>query len=249
MRRINIPLVLDTFFAGTCAFLLFFTAVRFYTKSYVWGLAFGIAALLLFGALAYVYISKRQNKNLLLSRDEKNKKLLALHLSLSTDGYIRRLFKSALGQTALISGQKVVCGDKAYFFFFKMQALTEDDVARVIKYRFTGDKRIFCSKASAEAAALAANFLIEITGIDGVYSLLKSQDLLPEKYVYEGGQKIGVLKRISARFTKKLCAPLFWSGTGLLVLSYFTFFPVYYIVSGSVMLILAAVALFAGKKA
>lgn len=243
MKRLNLPLILDTFFTGLCAFLLFFTAVRFYTKNAVIGLVFGVAALLLFGALAYVYISRKQNKTLLVSRDEKNKTLLALHLSLSSDGYIRKLFKSMLGEGAKISGQKVVSGETANFFNFKMQPLTEDDIAKVIKYRFEGKKRIYCAKISPDAAALASNFLIELTAIDGVYSALKDKNLLPEKYVYEGAQKVKFLSKIKSRFNRRLAAPLFWSGLGLLALSYFTFFPVYYIVSGSVLLILAAVSL------
>lgn len=243
MKRLNMPLVLDTVFAGTCAFLLFFTSVRFYTKSAIWGLFFGIAALLLFGALAYVYISRKQNKTLLLSSDENNKKLLALHLSLSTDTYIKRLFKSLLGEGARISGQKVLLGETANFFNFKMQPLSEDDVAKVIKYRFDGKKRIYCAKISPEAAALATNFSIELTGIDGVYTALKDKNLLPEKYVYEGPKKIKFFNRIKTRFNRRLAAPLFWSGVGLLFLSYFTFFPIYYIVSGSAMLILSAVSL------
>lgn len=243
MKRLNLPLVLDTVFAGVCAFLLFYTAVRFYTRNAVIGLIFGIAALLLFGALAYVYISRKQNKNLLLSRDEKNKKLLSLHLSLSSDTYIKKMLKELLGEGAKISGQKVVLGETANFFNFKMQPLTEDDVAKVIKHRFEGKKRIYCAKISPEAAALASNFLIELTGIDGVYSALKDKDMLPRKYVYEGAEKINFFRRVKARFNRRLAAPLFWSGAGLLALSYFTFFPIYYIVSGSVMLILSAVSL------
>lgn len=244
----NLPLVLDTVFVGICAFLLFFTAVRFYTKSVAAALVFGFSALFLFGALAYVYISGKQNKKLLLSRDEKNKKLLALHLSLSSDGYIRRLFKSLLGEDAKISGRKVVLNDTASFFCFKMEPLTEDDVAQVIKYRYEGKKRIYCAKSSREAAALAANFLIEIVGIDSVYSSLKEKGLLPEKYVYEGAEKIGFFKKVKSRFNRRLAAPLFWSGIGLMALSYFTFFPVYYIVSGSLLLILSAVSLVTAQR-
>ena len=44
---------------------------------------------------------------------------------------------------------------------------------------------------------------------------------------------------IAPRISRKLCAPLFWSGLALLGLSYFTFFPIYYIVSGGIMLIFA----------
>jgi len=242
MKRINLPLVLDTAFAGICAFLLFFTAIRYYTKNVIIALAFGIAACILFGALGFLYISKKQNKSLLISRDEKNKKLLALHLSLSSDDYIKNLFKKCFDD-AKIRGKRLICGGQMYFFDFKMQPLSEDDVALVIKYKFDGEKNIFCTKVSPEAAVLCENFSIKVTGIDDVYSLLKQKNLLPEKYVYEGAEKVSFFKRIKARFSRRLCAPLFWSGLSLMALSYFTFYPVYYIVSGGIMLILSATAL------
>lgn len=228
--------------------MLFFTAVRFYTRNVWIALFFGISALLLFGALAFLYISRKQDKKLLLSRDERNKKLLSLHLSLSSDGYLKRLFCDLLGEGAKISGKKVVKEDTAYFLRFGMQPITEDDVAQVIKYKFGGKKKIFCSKISAEAAALAEAFSIGLTGIDEVYSSLKEKGLLPEKYVYEGPQKTGVFKKIKSRFNKRLAAPLFWSGAALLMLSYFTFYPVYYIISGGILLILSAVALVINQR-
>lgn len=243
MKRINLPLVLDTALAATAAFLLFFTAIRFYTKSAVTGLIFGICAFLLFGALAYLYISGKQHKTLLVSREEKKKNLLALHLSLSSDNYVKNLFKKCFGEEAKIRGRRIICGGKDYFFDFKMQALSEDDVARVIKYKSENEKNIFCVKAAAEAAVLAENFSIKITYLNDVYSLLKEKELLPEKYVYEGAKKTSFLSKIKARFSRKICAPMFWSGAGLLALSYFTFFPLYYIISGGIMLILSAVSL------
>ena len=243
MKRLNLPLILDTVFAAIGAFLLFFTAIRFYTKSAVIGLIFGLCAGVLFGVLCFLYISGKQNKSLILSKDEKQKKLLALHLSLSRDEDVKSLFKKSFGEDAKIRGKRVICGGVSNFFNFKMQPLSEDDVARVIKFKCNGEKKIFCVKCSAEAAALASNFSIGIAGIDEVFSSLKKSELLPEKYVYEEPKKPSIFKRIKLRFSKKLCAPLFWSGAALLALSYFTFFPIYYIVSGGIMIILSAIAL------
>ncbi|MCH5148709.1 MAG: hypothetical protein J1G05_05040 [Clostridiales bacterium] len=242
MKRLNLPLVLDTLFAAVCAFLLFFTALRFYTKNPAVGLIFGIVAALLFGALAFIYISRRQSKSFLISHDEKQKKLLALHLTLSSDAYVKNLFLKCF-EDAKISGKRVICGGITYFFNFKMQHLSEDDIAQIIKEDVPEDKAIYCVKASPEALFLAENFGIKIITIDEVYELLKSKDLLPEKYIYEDKKRANIFKRIRARFSRKLCAPLFWSGLALLLLSYFTFFPIYYIVSGGLMLILAACAL------
>lgn len=241
MRRINLPLVLDTLLLGLCAFFLFFTAVRFYTKNAVLALCFGILAGLLFGALAYLAIGRRQNAKILISRDEKNKELLSLHLSLSSDDYVRNLLKVCIGEGAKISGNRILCCDRVYFYDFQMHPLTEDDVAKIIK-RKGENKILYCTAISPQAAYLADNFSIEVRTIDRVYEELKEKDLLPKKYVFAGAPKTGILKRIRARFTNKLCAPLFWSGLSLLALSYFTFFPVYYLVSGGIMLLLAAIA-------
>lgn len=243
MKRLNLPLIADTLFTAVCAFLLFFTAIRFYTKSAVIGLIFGIAGAILFGALSFIYISGKMNKSLLLSRDEKNKKLLSLHLSLSSDGYLSKLIKEALGEGAKIRGKRVICGGVSYFYNFKMQPICEDDVARIIKFKTEDKKCVFCNTALHEAATLAGHFAIDVKGIDEVFALLKKNNLLPEKYVYEDVAKPKFFARVKARFNKKICAPLFWSGAALLAMSYFTFFPVYYIVSGGIMLLLSAVAL------
>lgn len=243
MKRLNLPLVLDTLFAALCAFLLFFTALRFYTKSAVIGLAFGISASLLFGALGYLYISSKQKKNMLITRDAREKKLLSLHLSLSSDYYIKNLFKKCLGDEARIRGKRIILGGQSCFFDFKMQPLSEDDIARIIKYKCDNDKVLYCSTLSHEAAVLAENFSIKLIGINEVYKLLKEKELLPEKYVYEEAKKVNLFKRIKLRFSRKLAAPLFWSGAALIALSYVTFFPIYYIISGGIMLILSAVAL------
>ena len=242
MRRLNLPLILDTLFSAICAFLLFFTAIRFYTKSPAVGLLFGIVAALLFGALSFIYISRKQNKSLLISHDEKQKKLLALHLTLSSDTYVKNLFLKCF-ENAEISGNRVICGGVSYFFNFKMQYLSEDDIAHIIKEDVPESKVVYCVKIAPEALILAENFGIKIIGINEVYELLKSKDQLPEKYIYEEKKRDNIFRRIRARFSRKLCAPLFWSGLALLLLSYFTFFPIYYIVSGGLMLILAACAL------
>ena len=246
MRRINLPLILDTLFAGLCAFLLFFTSIRYYTKSVYLALGFAIVSSLLFGALSFLYISRKQNKKLLISRDEKQKKLLSLHLSLSSDEYISELMKKCLiqeSETPIIKNGAITISNCAYFCNLKMQPISEDDVAKVIKVKCDENKVIICNRISTEALMLCESFLIEVKQIDFIFDLLKEKQLLPEKYIYEGQKKIGIFTRIKARFSRKICAPLFWSGLALLMLSYFTFFPVYYIISGGIMLILSAVAL------
>lgn len=213
MKRLNLPLFLDTLFASICAFLLFFTAIRFYTKNAIIGLIFGICGGILFGMLAFLYISNKQNKTLLLSRDEKAKKLLALHLSLSRDDYISKLFKGCF-ENAKICGKRVICGGVSYFFNFKMQPLGEDDVAKVIKFRYDGEKKIYCVKASPEAVMLASNFSIETVGIDQVYAELKKKKSFARKIRLRRGKKTELFQKNKTAFFKKTLRPPLLVGSG-----------------------------------
>ncbi len=246
MKKINIPLASDTLFTALCSFLLFFTALRFYTKNAVIGLVFGIAAALVFGAIAFLYISRKQSKSLLITAEQREKKLLALHLSLSSDDSVLKLFSKCI-EGSKKYGKRLIVGEQLIFFKFKMQPLSEDDIAPVIKYNRDRHKIVYCNSISPEAMGLADYFGIEIKTSEDIYSLLKGADLLPEKYAYEGKPAPGFFKRIKLRFTRKLCAPLFFSGVALVAISYFTFFPVYYIISGGIMLILSVIALLLGR--
>lgn len=248
MKKFNLPLVADTLFIAVCAFLLFFTAVRYYTRSAAWGLVCAIPASLLTGWAVFVYISRKQRGKWLSAREEKNRKQLALHLSLSSDEYVSLLFLKCLGESARLCGKQIEQENCLLFFAFKMQPLSEDDVARVIKRKYEGEKHVYCNRISPEARSLAEDFGVKLILVDDVYRMLEEKQMLPEKYIYEGEKKVSALRRIKNRFNRKLCLPLFWSGAALMLLSYFTFFPIYYIVSGGILLALSATALVLGKK-
>ena len=51
-----------------------------------------------------------------------------------------------------------------------MQPLGEDDVAKVIKFRYDGEKKIYCVKASPEAVMLASNFSIATVCIENLFA-------------------------------------------------------------------------------
>lgn len=248
MRRINLPLIADTVFTAICVFLLVFTSVRYCLSSAFWGLFIAIPSAALGGILAFLYISKRQNKKYNLSKDQREIRLLAAHLALCMPEHITVLFLRLLGQSAKVKGKTVYCDDRACFFIFKFNALDLNDAAEIIKHG-EAKKRVYCNSVLPEACDLFKQFDVEYIEINAVYKLLKDADLLPEKYGYDSERRQKFAERIKTRFNKKLCMPLFWSGLSLTLLSYFTFYPVYYIVSGGILLILAASALLFGKKA
>ncbi|MGN0817383.1 MAG: hypothetical protein ACI4L9_00300 [Candidatus Coproplasma sp.] len=247
MKRLNFPLVLDSFLAATCAFLFFFTFIRFYTKSAVWGLVFGACAFIITGATAFLYIRKRQNEKLTLSRDARRAELLKLHLCLLSEGELKRTLLPLI-DGGKISGKTIETPERTHYLIFCLQPLSPDDIAGVIRKSGKKSKVILCNAISEEAKKLAENFEIDCVTGDEIYSRLKERNLLPEKYAFEGEKRLNFFARVSLRFNRRLAAPLFWSGLGLTAFSYFTFYPVYYIISGGVLLVLAAICLVFGKR-
>lgn len=245
MRKINLPLVTDTLFTAFIAFVLFFTAIRHYTKNAVWGLIFGACAAVLFGTLAFLYISGKQRKKILLSQDENKKNALMLHLSLSPESEAEKLIKSLYG--AEKTNLKPENAEAVFFPLFRMAPLSEDDVAKVVKFPTEKRKVLLCNRLCDGAKSLADDFLIETVTADGFYLKVKENDLLPEKFVYEEKKKPSGFKRIKARFTRKLFRPLFLSGLALMLFAPLTYFTVYYMVVGGILLTLSAAALIFGK--
>jgi hypothetical protein len=250
MKRFSLPQILDSIFAAFCAFLLIFIVVRYYVKNVVFALIFGIVAGVLCGALVFIYLGKRRGKKLLSLKDEKQKSLLAIHLCLSKNEELQKLVAKLFCINPDNGSPKgnVLCGqDTVYFLHFTLEKLKLDDIAEAIKFSTENKKIILCNDANSEQKNFADNFLIEIFTLNELYPLIKDKGLLPEKFIFEGKQKLNVFKKIKSKFNKKLTAPLFFCGLWLLIFSYFTFFPVYYIFAGGALIILSAASLVFGK--
>ena len=246
MKKINFALVSDSVFVALCTFLLGFTLLRFYLKSAVFALILSIAFALALGVFAFAMLYRKRAKILLVSADAREKKTLALHLSVSGEKYLSDLFLKALDGTYTVAN-RLEDENCAYFFCFTLSPLSPDDVAHCIKCGSEKRKIILCCAAGAEGEELAQEFSIEIRQIGEIYSLLKDKNLLPEKYACGEIKKISVWKKIAKRFNRKLCPTLFFCGLSLLFFSFFTYYRIYYIVCGGLLLALSAISLLFGE--
>ena len=91
MKRF-IPLIGDTVLAAVCAFLLFFTLVRYYSGSAA-GLAAGICGAMAAGGAAFAYISIKQKKSSDSAAESSGAVKLFTHLSLLESGEAAELFR------------------------------------------------------------------------------------------------------------------------------------------------------------
>lgn len=241
MKKLNFALISDVIFFTLCAFILCFTGVRFYTRNAQTALIVAIGTALSCGLIAFYVLLAKRKKRLILSLSENEKKSLSLHLSVCGNEYLLNLFENALEGT-YVRGKRLQDNENIYFFNFKMSPLSSDDIAEVIRSNAKKTKHVYCCEISPAALSLAEDFSIEVVTVAEIYALLKDKNLLPEKYALGNVKKPSVLKRIKKRFNRKLCPPLFFSGLALLFFSFFTFYPLYYIVFGGLLMALSAIS-------
>lgn len=242
MKKINFALISDVIFFTLCAFILCFTGVRFYTRNALTALIVATGAAAVCGVIAFYVLLSKRKKRLILSLSESEKKSLSLHLSVCGEEYLLNLFENALDGT-YVRGKRLQDDENVYFFNFKMSPLSSDDIAEVIRKNIKKRKHVYCCEISPAALSLAEDFSIQIVTVAEIYALLKDKKLLPEKYALGNVKKPNFFKRIKKRFNRKLCPPLFFSGLALLFFSFFTFYPLYYIIFGGLLMTLSAVSI------
>ncbi len=231
MKKIDFPLWSDTVFFFACAFLVTLCILRYYRIAMWLALLLaGITALsLAVGVFSLNYL--RRSKKHLLQRDREEQEKLMLHLALSSPEANRKLF------APLLEEQKREDGEEKVYFLFTMQPLSADAVAEKIKNSPAGETfRIFCNALTPEAARLCERFALPVSDGSEIYALLKERGLLPEKYICGETKKRGVRERVKIGCRKKNSRSFFVSGAALLILSLFSFFPLYYVIGGCVLI-------------
>lgn len=242
MKKVNLALVSDVFFFTLCAFVVSFTAVRYFVKSAATAAiaAAGIAAAVCL--ITLFALMKKRERRIMLTLGENEKKSLALHLSTLSENAVLELFEKAL-DGAYIGGNRLTDETSEYFFNFKMSPVNADDIACLIRGRGQKNAVLYCCSLSPEAASLAEDFSVRVVCVAEIYALLKDKGLLPEKYALGEVKKPNLFKRIKKRFTRRLFPSLFFSGFFLIFFSFFTFYPAWYIASGSALMVLSALCL------
>ena len=235
------PVIADTVFYAACAFLLGFCALRF------WGVSAPLAALAcVFLALAVgtgVFFLERHNrrKKYLSAKQREECDALLLHLSLSPPDQKAELLASALskeGRKTEYEGGSLCVDGKAAELLFCMEPASADELARAIG-RHGGNFILYCNRLSDSAENLLKRFPVEAVRGEEVYGLLKRTDTIPAQLLGSVGAKKSHKEKLRAVLKKSSARPFFLSGTMLLIMSLFTLFPVYYLITGSVLLLLS----------
>ncbi len=244
--KINFALISDTVLTAFCTFLFVFTLVRYYTYSALIALIFGIVWGVAAGCGAFFYIRHKQRKKLLFGKEAEEKRKLAMHLCILPYDKACGIITAATG--GIKKGRHIECENEIYFPVFKAEQCNMDDLLPVLRFNGNGKKKVFiCNYIAENARKLAQSCGVGVWDSAEVYKKLKKAEALPASYIYAEPSKTKLFKAIKLRFSKKICLPAFWSGTALMFMSWFTFFPVYYIISGAILLAVCAAAAIFGQ--
>ena len=229
--------ILFTFFLVGIFTLCLFRYLRFPLSA---------AALLsgLCGALAAVAIGMtlflRQKNMLSKKSDELQKQKLLLHLALLPDKEKTELFCRALDGRAF-GKLRFLAQDKAYLIRFTLAPLSADAVAEASRVKTAFPKAVLCAEAEESAVRLCARLGIELKTGEYSYSLLKNANALPTQYLGDEQPEKKMKKRLHFCFARRNAKRFFTGGTLILLTSLISPFPLYYLIFGSVLLVVSAV--------
>ena len=273
MKRFDLPLWSDTVFVFSAVFLLFFCILRFYLNG-LWAaalcaLASGGAA----GALFFFFLRARRTKRHASEGEKAEIGKLAFHLAMDSPEHNAALIAKCLtlehereepgGEPpplrgtgtagaapepfAHIRGGRIDTEKGSTYLKFQFEAVTADELSPFI--RAEGEqKTVLGSAFTDEAQKLAAAFGVTLKDAADVYTLVKDSGCMPEKLIAPPEQKRGFRAKLSFRVRRSAWRGYLFSGAFLLLFSLFTVFPVYYVVSGGILLVVAAAVRFLGKR-
>lgn len=252
MKRTQLPLYSDTLFTYLATFLFavcLFTYLGFPRWAVLTASAVCAFALAL---LVFLWLRGRLEAKYLLAKDEAQKNKLMLHLALDKAENNRRLFSKLLKAEGMPAERKsgaLFADGACIFLLFSMQPVSADEIAKLLKKETDGQKTVYCNALSPEAEKLCREFSVDFVCGRDLYLRLKDQALLPKEYICPSVPKRTARERFSSFFRKSLAHPYFLAAASLLAFSFFTPYRLYYLIAGSLLLLLSLSLRLFGNRA
>ena len=236
--------VSDILFSFFVAFLPAACVFRFLRFPFPATLAIAFLFALAVSFLVFLYLRGKSQKAKELSAQTKSAKELFLSLALNSEEQNLELltaYLSAVGESArtlLGTLPYAETEEKLYCPLFSFAPLRPDDIAEFLRKK-TGKQKVLLSSAlDEETESLCRRFAVETVTGNEVYTALKDKDLLPEP-----NESLPIPSKRSRKlrlwFKKSNSRSFFFGGILLLLTSLLTPFPLYYLIFGSVLLIVS----------
>lgn len=252
MKKFDLPLITDTIFLFFAAGLLSLCLFRFYlplAPAAAAGAGCGIAAAGLYCLLSRPLRQKKRGS----AAEKREAEKLAFHLAMDSPEHGAQLLAESInaareeGAPVEAEGDTVVSEKGRGFLRFRFEKVTADDLSPIIRAE-GAKKAVFAGGFTEEAVRLARAFGVELFDAEKVYALVKAGGKMPETLIAPPEKRGGVKEKIKFRFRRGAWRGYLFSGASLLLFSQLTVFPLYYVVFGGVLLAVAVLVRFFGRK-
>ena len=265
MKKNLIPLISDTVFTFCTTAFFSFCVARFYLHSAAAAFAVSAITALTVSSVFYLYRRKRQNKRYNDLLKTENTEKFCFHLAADSAESNTALVAACLfpqepreaepdGGTherqklpPQISENEIRGEDCRVWVNFSFEKAGADALAPAIRTDCE-NKTIYANGFTDDAIRLAEAFGIRLkTGTD-LYRIAEMRGLVPQNMLTPPEKTRSVREKLRLRIRRESWKGYLLSGCLMLLFSLFTVFPVYYLVSGGILLFVCALVRFFGKK-
>lgn len=240
MRNIDFPLIFDMTFYAVGTWFLFVGVLRFARVPLAITVIAATLVALAVACAAFLLIHGRHKKRALTKEENKRMQALLLHLALDKEENVRLALLAAFnadGKSAHCAGGKLTVDGENVAVHFTMQPLSADDAAVLLKEYGQDPFLLVCNELSPEAERLLASFARKTMKGREVFDLFERTGMTPDPLILGDVKRLEMKDRVRRALNKRNARPIFFSAIALLAMSLFTFFPIYYLVTGSVLLL------------
>ena len=242
MRKLSLPDIFDILFYTAAVWFLSFGLLRYYRISLGTTVALSLLFALGTGAVCTLLLCHKRQKKIATKREREERDKLMLHLALEKEERVR----AALLEAYTADGKSANCEEDALRVdgeicvpLFTMQPASADAVALILRKYREQPFFIACNALTPEAEKLLNSFGKKAVGIDEIYTLFTRTEKMPDPLICGEIPRRTVKYKLRRSFSKKNARPFFMSGCMLLVMSRFTFFPLYYLITGGILMLSA----------
>ena len=240
MRKIDFPLIADVLFYSFGTFLLSLALLRYFRVAYGIALAAAILIGLAVGGMVFLLIYTRHRKRALSKKEREKRDALLLHLALERDERVQDALVTALsadGKEAHADGDEISADGETLVPLFTMQPVNADEIARQIRKHAGEPFTLLCNALTPEAEKLLASFGLKAVRGDEVFALFERTGTTPDPLICGEIPRVTAKRKLMRAFGKRNARPFFVSGLLLLFMSLFALFPLYYLITGSVLIL------------
>ena len=254
MSKIRISSISDGLFIIFSSFLTSFTIAFYMLKNNVTAILISIPISVITFSLYRLIIKKKKGVLTVKKEDEERFLKCTSALCLASDlQNTKRVFSTLerLGKKPFLTEDGILCGGDFFFTSFSYDPVTVNGVVNAYKKTPKGNNLVYLGIIfSNDAIAFTDGFSnrIKLITLSEFFPLLKKAQTLPEGGFLPNKKKIGFLNLLKATFSKGKARTFATYGSFLLIMSRFVFFPIWYIISGSIFLIYAITVKFFAPK-